>query len=57
MGAKVYIEGQLQTLRWGQDGKGRSATKAAFRGFNSVPTTRRSERRRRPSRMTMRTMA
>jgi single-strand DNA-binding protein len=38
-GAKVYIEGQLQTRKWqGQDGQDRYTTEVVLQGFNSVLT-------------------
>ena len=38
-GAKVYIEGQLQTRKWqGQDGQDRYSTEVVLQGFNSVLT-------------------
>jgi single-strand DNA-binding protein len=38
-GAKVYIEGQLQTRKWqGQDGQDRYSTEVVLQGFNSTLT-------------------
>jgi single-strand DNA-binding protein len=38
-GAKVYIEGQLQTRKWqGQDGQDRYSTEVVLQGFNSQLT-------------------
>ena len=38
-GAKVYIEGALQTRKWqGQDGQDRYSTEVVLQGFNSVLT-------------------
>jgi single-strand DNA-binding protein len=38
-GAKVYIEGQLQTRKWqGQDGADRYSTEVVLQGFNSQLT-------------------
>jgi single-strand DNA-binding protein len=38
-GAKVYIEGQLQTRKWqAQDGQDRYTTEVVLQGFNSVLT-------------------
>src|SRR6516225_7649527 len=38
-GAKVYIEGQLQTRKWqGQDGQDRYTTEVVLQGFNSALT-------------------
>jgi single-strand DNA-binding protein len=38
-GAKVYLEGQLQTRKWqGQDGQDRYSTEVVLQGFNSVLT-------------------
>jgi single-strand DNA-binding protein len=38
-GAKVYIEGSLQTRKWqGQDGQDRYTTEVVLQGFNSVLT-------------------
>jgi single-strand DNA-binding protein len=38
-GAKVYIEGQLQTRKWqGQDGQDRYSTEVVLQGFNSSLT-------------------
>jgi len=38
-GAKVYIEGQLQTRKWqGQDGQDKYSTEVVLQGFNSVLT-------------------
>jgi single-strand DNA-binding protein len=38
-GAKVYIEGQLQTRKWqGQDGQDRYTTEVVLQGFNSTLT-------------------
>jgi len=38
-GAKVYIEGSLQTRKWqGQDGQDRYSTEVVLQGFNSVLT-------------------
>ena len=38
-GAKVYLEGQLQTRKWqGQDGQDRYTTEVVLQGFNSVLT-------------------
>lgn len=38
-GAKVYVEGQLQTRKWqGQDGQERYTTEVVLQGFNSVLT-------------------
>ncbi len=38
-GAKVYIEGQLQTRKWqGQDGQDRYSTEVVLQNFNSVLT-------------------
>jgi single-strand DNA-binding protein len=38
-GAKVYVEGQLQTRKWqGQDGQDRYSTEVVLQGFNSVLT-------------------
>ncbi len=38
-GAKVYIEGQLQTRKWqGQDGQDRYSTEVVLQGFNGVLT-------------------
>jgi single-strand DNA-binding protein len=38
-GAKVYIEGQLQTRKWqGQDGQDRYTTEVVLQGFNSQLT-------------------
>jgi len=38
-GAKVYIEGALQTRKWqGQDGQDRYTTEVVLQGFNSVLT-------------------
>jgi single-strand DNA-binding protein len=38
-GAKVYVEGQLQTRKWqGQDGQDRYTTEVVLQGFNSVLT-------------------
>jgi len=34
-GSKVYIEGQLETRSWEQDGQKRYATEVVLRGFNS----------------------
>jgi single-strand DNA-binding protein len=38
-GAKIYIEGQLQTRKWqGQDGQDRYSTEVVLQGFNSTLT-------------------
>ena len=38
-GAKIYIEGALQTRKWqGQDGQDRYSTEVVLQGFNSVLT-------------------
>ena len=38
-GAKVYLEGQLQTRKWqGQDGQDRYSTEVVLQGFNSTLT-------------------
>jgi single-strand DNA-binding protein len=38
-GAKLYIEGSLQTRKWqGQDGQDRYSTEVVLQGFNSVLT-------------------
>lgn len=37
-GAKVYIEGQLQTRKWEKDGVAHYATEIVLQGFNSVLT-------------------
>jgi single-strand DNA-binding protein len=38
-GAKVYIEGQIQTRKWqGQDGQDRYSTEVVLQGFNSTLT-------------------
>lgn len=38
-GAKVYVEGALQTRKWqGQDGQDRYSTEIVLQGFNSVLT-------------------
>src|SRR5499433_1335536 len=38
-GAKVYLEGSLQTRKWqGQDGQDRYTTEVVLQGFNSVLT-------------------
>ena len=38
-GAKVYLEGQLQTRKWqGQDGQDRYSTEVVLQGFNSQLT-------------------
>ena len=38
-GAKIYIEGQLQTRKWqGQDGQDRYSTEVVLQGFNSQLT-------------------
>ena len=38
-GAKIYVEGQLQTRKWqGQDGQDRYSTEVVLQGFNSVLT-------------------
>ena len=38
-GAKVYLEGALQTRKWqGQDGQDRYSTEVVLQGFNSVLT-------------------
>ena len=38
-GAKVYVEGALQTRKWqGQDGQDRYSTEVVLQGFNSVLT-------------------
>ena len=38
-GAKIYIEGSLQTRKWqGQDGQDRYTTEVVLQGFNSVLT-------------------
>jgi single-strand DNA-binding protein len=38
-GAKVYVEGQLQTRKWqGQDGQDRYSTEVVLQGFNGVLT-------------------
>jgi single-strand DNA-binding protein len=38
-GAKVYVEGQLQTRKWqGQDGQDRYSTEVVLQGFNAVLT-------------------
>ena len=38
-GAKVFIEGQLQTRKWqGQDGQDRYSTEVVLQGFNSALT-------------------
>ena len=38
-GAKVYIEGALQTRKWqGQDGQDRYSTEVVLQGFNSTLT-------------------
>src|SRR6516165_8212973 len=38
-GAKVYIEGSLQTRKWqGQDGQDRYTTEVVLQGFNSALT-------------------
>jgi len=38
-GAKIYIEGQLQTRKWqGQDGEDRYSTEIVLQGFNAVLT-------------------
>ena len=38
-GAKLYIEGALQTRKWqGQDGQDRYSTEVVLQGFNSVLT-------------------
>jgi single-strand DNA-binding protein len=38
-GAKVYVEGQLQTRKWqGQDGQDRYSTEVVLQNFNSVLT-------------------
>src|SRR4051794_33889801 len=38
-GAKLYIEGALQTRKWqGQDGQDRYSTEIVLQGFNSVLT-------------------
>jgi single stranded DNA-binding protein len=44
-GAKVYIEGALQTRKWqGQDGQDRYSTEVVLQGFNSVAARRRALR-------------
>ena len=38
-GAKIYVEGQLQTRKWqGNDGQDRYSTEVVLQGFNSVLT-------------------
>ena len=45
-GAKVYIEGALQTRKWqGQDGQDRYSTEVVLQGFNSVLTMLDARRR------------
>ena len=50
-GAKVYIEGAMQTRKWqGQDGQDKYSTEVVLQNFNGVLTMLdgRGERRRQP---------
>ncbi len=48
-GAKVYIEGALQTRKWqGQDGKDNYTTEVVLKAFNSTLTMLDSQRGERP---------
>ena len=37
-GSKIYVEGQLQTRKWEQDGQTRYTTEIVLQGFNSTLT-------------------